>query len=703
MVNYINKNRINFFVVFMVVIFSVALLMTACRGNKISGTVSAPGGVIDCKNDKCDAITQANSMAPVPHITVKLVRIDNSGNQVAVLATATTDSSGNYSLTAPAGFKPATNFLIVAGSKITLSSFVASTTVNINPYTQTTVALITGVVSAAGASLSKVSFANVAAVQEIVMQNIGNVPTNLTASQLVSALQAVIQNDIGSNNIITSIVSDSTITGTVTDSNNVPLAGIAILIRTFGNQVTQAFLRTDTSGNYTISVPAGDHVIGAINDTTTSTAASQWWTSTTSTGGTVGMWGAGKVTVVGTTPVTVNFQLGNGGRISGTVTGGSFNTSLVGVVATLCNFADAQTFMWAITKAGEEDPLLALEKGTYNLNVPPGDYFVSFRNYVIAQPYASGNYNSMIPGGGFNAYQAEKITITAGGKVTVNINLMDGGSVQGTVTDAPVNGNVVAGISVRFHDNTGAYAESVATGADGSYLVWLQPNLLPYTIYTRGQIANVTVSAGTTVTQDFSAPMSEITASVQDADRNPVRGVSTQLFSTESANPFLGYNLTNGDGGIVLYATPGSSVYLVIAVLDGQMVGSQVYNGKLNYPTNGTPIVVPSPAGSKNDLGTISLPTGAVLSGVVKSASTGLPLANSFVQVWYGGYTNAYRLLTTRTMIDGSYTISLPAGSTVNLLCAYPWDYSPGGPSAYIVYLPIGAAGTTTIAPTLSY
>ena len=701
MTNYGNVNRSRFFVVFMVVILSVALSLSGCSGGggggnssgvTISGTVSAPGGAIAFNQSTglksmlawlfvSDAIAQANAMAPIPNVTVNLVQIDNSGNQVAILATATTDSSGNYTLTAPAGFTPATAYLVVVGSNITLSSFVTSTTVNIDPYTQTTVALITGAVSQAGASLSSVSLADVAAVQEIVVQNMANVPTNLTASQLVSALQSVIQNDIGSNNIVESIVSSGTITGTVTDSSDVPLAGIHILIRTFGNQVNQALVCTDNSGNYTISVPAGDYIIGAINTTSTSTAASQWWTST---GGTVGMWGAGKVTVVGTTPVNRNFKLGNGGRISGTITGGLSNAPLVGIVATLCDFASMQTLTWVITSTD----------GTYRFNVPSGNYFISFRNFTLVQPYASGTYNSTIPGGGINATLADKITITAGGAVTANINLMDGGKIEGTVTDPLAD--VVAGIPVRFHDFTGAFSEGVFTGADGKYRIWLQPNPL-YTIYTRGQKANVSVSASTPVTQNFSAPMSEITASVKDADGKPVSMTLAQLFS--ASNSFLGYIFTNGEGGITHYATPGSSVKLVIAVTDGQMVGSQVYNGQMNFPTNGTSIVVPSPVGSINDLGTITLTAGAVLSGAVTNASQGNPpRANSMVQVRYGGTTSDYSLHTMRTMIDGSYTISLPAGSTVARLCAFDWNYIPGNPVACTDNIVIGASGTTTTA-----
>lgn len=703
MANCIKGNRIKFFVAFTVVLLSAALLLAACRGVKISGKVTAPGALIAFQQSDTnwkgmlarlldsEAVAQVAAMAPVSHARVRLIRIDDSGKMVAVLGTTHTDRSGNYALNAPAGLEPSANYLIEVGSNVKLSAFVTGTTVDIDPYTTATVALVTGAVSDADASLASVSLAEIAAVQEVVVQNSGNLPVSLSASQMVSSLEEVILNNLESNNIVNNIVSSGTISGTVTDANHTPLADIRVGVRTFGNQVTQAFTRTDPSGNYTLSVPPGDYIIGAGNDTTQSRAAGQWWTAA---GTPVGMWGAEKVTV-GTSPVTIDFHLANGGRISGKVTGGATGTPLGGILVALSDFSSQQTLGWVFTKTD----------GTYTYNVAPGKFFVSFRNYTLAQPYASGNYNRLIPGGSFNAYQAEKIIVTEGTEITANINLMDGGMVQGTVTD-PADG-AIAGIPVRFHDYTGAFSEGAMTGADGSYHLWLQPSPFAYSIYTRGQIATVTVSAGASATQDFGAPMSKITATVQDAAANPVRMALSQIYSTSAAKKyaFLGYTFTNGDGSVVHYASPEAegSVYLTVTPNAGQMAGSQAYDGQLNYPANGTPIPVPSPAGGTIDLGAISLPPGTILTGLVKSAATGEPLANSFVQIRYGGYSDAYRLLTTRTMVDGSYAVSLPANSLVSLLSAAPWNYTPGAPNTYFPNFRIGPAGTTAIAPTLAY
>ncbi len=62
------------------------------------------------------------------------------------------------------------------------------------------------------------------------------------------------------------------------------------------------------------------------------------------------------------------------------------------------------------------------------------------------------------------------------------------------------------------------------------------------------------------------------------------------------------------------------------------------------------------------------MPAGAVLSGTVTKGGT--PVDGAIVQVRSGGSTGAFRFVSTRTQSDGTYTISLPAG-TYNRVCAF--------------------------------
>jgi hypothetical protein len=73
-------------------------------------------------------------------------------------------------------------------------------------------------------------------------------------------------------------------------------------------------------------------------------------------------------------------------------------------------------------------------------------------------------------------------------------------------------------------------------------------------------------------------------------------------------------------------------------------------------------------AAAPTALGTITLPAGGELRGVVTIA--GVPTRNLVVQVRSGGVIGANRFLVTRTRNDGSYSLSLPAG-TYDRVCAF--------------------------------
>jgi hypothetical protein len=613
-------------------------------------------------------------------VTVELIQVDNSGNPVGnPLATATTDSSGNYTLAAPAGFTPGANYVVQAIGATTLQSFVTSTSVNVDPYTSTTVTLITGSVSQASGALTNVSSADVTAVQNTVLQTTGDVSTTSTTSAtLASSLKSVITNNIESNNIVTSIPSLGSITGTVTDSSSTPLANIHIMVRTFGDQVTMAVTTTDISGNYIVHVPAGNYVVCALNATTTSMASSEWWVSNTSV--TLNLHQASKITV-GTTAVTANFQLPAGGRISGTVTGGSSTNPLAGILVNLYDFATTHKLMWIRT----------LPDGTFNFNIAQGTYYLTFENESLSsqQPYGSAVYTGAA-GGGTNGTQGQKFTVVAGNSYSASITLATGYSISGYIYTDTTDTTPVPGMVIRIQDSTGAYFDSLRTQKDGSMCVWLQSGT--YNLLARGQIkSSLTVSSTTgNITGKFDANVATMTGVLQDSSTNPVSDANVFVYGTLSTSSFptIGYEISDGDGSFSVYADPAATstyassttptVLLTAVVTDGYPAASQAYNGKLNYPTNGTQITLPA-AGGTLPLGTITLPAGAILSGVVTVG--GSATGNQIVQVRYGGNGGSYRLVNTRTKSDGSYQIVLPASTTINCVAAYGWNYSGSTPS----------------------
>ena len=408
--------------------------------------------------------------------TVNLIQINAAGTQVgAVIATTVTNADGTYSLTAPAGFTPGPSYVVVAEAPGgTIQGFVTSTTANADPYTQTTVTLVTGALAQAGASIDSIGASAIAAVQETVLSNSGSITLTgtTTTPQMAAALAASVQNDVEDANIVTSLTAPNGITGTVQDAGGNPLVGIQILVRTFGNQVTMATTRTDATGAYTVQVPAGNYIVGAINDTATSMAASAWWSSS---GMQTSQFQASNIPLAAT-PVSCDFTLQPGGRLTGLVATSDTGLPLSGITVSLNDFSSGQTLLFLKTQPD----------GTVNFNVAAGSYYVSMRNNTL-QPYATGCIDGTL-GGGKNLNMASNIVVVAGQSQSGQMTLVPGYQLQGLISD-PVTGPV-AGMVVRFqdYDAGGVGAETARSGVDGSYCLWVQPG--DYNVWTRGQQAN---------------------------------------------------------------------------------------------------------------------------------------------------------------------------------------------------------------------
>lgn len=643
-------------------------------GSTINGQVAAPGGGMAFnpptglkkwiyKLWNKDAIAANPGVYSVGSgVTVNLIEIDNNGNQIGrVLASTTTDGNGNYTLLPPGGFNPASRYIVQAvGSAASMNSFVTSTNVTVDPYSHTTQTMIMNNVSTSGANINNIGLNDITTIQQDIISHGTDISTTaLTVSGLVSALQAAVQNDNESSKLVTSIGKSGIISGTVLDSSGNPIPNILITVRTYGDQTTTALTRTTSNGSYLVHVPTGEYIVGAINDTSSTTVASQWWSSS---GGAISQFSASKITSDGTTPVAnKNFTLAAGGRIKGVVTSNTTGEALAGINVALCDFSSGQTLMTVRTQ----------NDGSYNLNVPAGNYYLSFRNSTLA-PYATGVYSSSVTGGGSNKCQADKLTVTAGQTITANMALLPGKMISGLITTDSTRSVAAPGVVVRLQDSTSSFAESLRTNVDGTYRIWVQPGT--YNIYARGQkVSSLSVSSSN-VTQNFAADTGYITATVKDASGNPIGQATAYLYDTSAANQYsmLGYEITNADGTVTLYGTPGQTAYLVVTVTNGQAVGSTVYSGKTYYVGNGNQVTIPA-AGQTTALNTVTMLSGAVVNGVV--TKSGVRASNKIVQVRIGAGTGGtYRLANVRTMSDGSYSISLPSGQTINRICAYDND-----------------------------
>lgn len=649
----------------------VAAGLTACGGGStssstvsLSGTVSAPNGDI-AFNDSTNFLTRlarlfvSEAMAIASSgtftgvgagVTVELIEIDSTGAKVgSTLASATTDSTGSYSLTAPSGFVPASKYVVRAtGSSGTIDAIVTGTTVDVDPVTNVAKTLIL----ASSPDLATISTSEVAAITNEV-QNLAN-DTSLgytSSSDATTQLTTLANKSEELSNVVASTAAAGTISGKVIDSAGNPLANIKVVVRDFGNWVTRSVAWTDASGNYVLNVPAGDYILGAINGTTASTAASEWWTADNGAGA-INQFSAAKVTVGGTA-VTGNFQLKNGVRISGNVTG--TGTALGGINVKVNDFTNDQPVTTSLTKAD----------GSYTLNVRPGSYALSAVNQTSGLPFATSYYGAsgtMVP----TASASSPIIAATGTPITADFALPAGTLVFGVVKDAPA-GTLQTGAAVRFYattltDSTGAYAQATRTDLAGSYRFWL-PTSGTFAVRSRGQTANLS-PAGTAIPQDFTAQVAAITGSLKDVSNNPVSQVKVEVYWFDGTQyQYLGHETSSSDGTFTTY-TDGTNndVKISFKVDSGASIGSQVYNGLTAFGA-GTDISnqVSGNTSTPTSVGSVTLPTGYPLSGTI--ATNVNPKGNYVVQVRSGGTDGvANRFVNTRTQSDGSYSVSLPAG-----------------------------------------
>lgn len=662
----------------------------------VSGTVSAPGGSIAFfQPHGLDRMLAAllpqsayagvsGTTAVAAGIPVKLIEVDSSGTQVgADIATGTTTSGGGYSLSVPAGFTPGPQYIVRATdstSGISIDARVTSTSINVDPVTNTASGIITS-----DGILAKLTTTDADYITDAVESMAQSVdPTvNNTMNTLTTALTAATQANIDASNVINSMSASGSICGTVTDGNGAALQNIGIVVRDYSDWVTRAKTMTDANGNYCVHVPvagatnpdggnfSGDYIVGAINATGLNYAASEWWTNS---GGAYNQFSAGKVSVTSTSTVTANFQLSSGGRIAGTIYATDGTTTLENIQIVIRDFKNDEPVAFTRTKPD----------GTFRINLTPGTYTVTVRNFSL-QAYAGGVYNGPASGTssaispGETRSDATPLTVAASTITHTPMKLAAGAEISGQVTDGT---NAQPGTIVRFFDNAGAgnvkngnFVDGRAVNKVGKYRIWLQPGT--YSVWSRGQINyGVAVAAGTNTTQSFtSSSVHTITATLQDGSSNPISQAKVFLYDAgTTGNPIEGYEVSNSDGTVTAYATTATSYFEI--KLDGgeTTLGTSIYDGTSGGTTQLT-LGTAVNTSANTTLNTVTVPSGGELTGTVTD-SIGNPVANAIVQVRNNGLTNAFRFTQVRTNSDGSYSISLPA-VTYSRVCVIAAGYAP--------------------------
>jgi len=620
-----------------------------------------------------------------PGVTINLIEITNDGSQVGdVLATTTTDASGNYSLDAPEDFVASSKYVVRAvGTSTNADARVDSLTASIT----STSDAVSSVITTSSMDLTLLTAEEIAEIQAAVEDVVENTDasTSTVAAYRADILAATAADEAASN-VVSSTVAAGQICGTIKDSAGVALENIRIVVRDFGNWVTRAKTKTAADGTYCVNVPmagdadqyiagntlSGEYILGALNFTGTSFAASQWWTTTSSstdgTGGTNTQFKAEKISVNSAAVVTRDMFLDkDGARVNGTVTG-TGGASVEGMRVVIRNYDTFKPLGSARVKAD----------GTYRINVKATDYLISFRNKT-RHPFASEIYRSGTDGVN-NRNMASRETMIANQSNTYDAVLDAGVVISGVVKDNA--GTAVSGEVVYVNNADGGRIEALRTNKNGQFRIWVNSRVgsgltTPYAVNTRGQLqpadtnggddntpTSFNFSSGTGLT--FAAQTTKVYGRLMSADATPVPVSSAIVFLFNT----LGTKAVSAsDGTFSLYVddTAGAVDHKLYVRMDDDFnYGSGVYNGTAIVASSraaGTSVDTTGADVTLNDITMPTLNVGNSVGYVTGNAGAG----STRVTFRKGGTGSGFDMLTTLSRGDGSFKVTVPAVNYENI------------------------------------
>lgn len=615
-------------------------------------------------------------------VTINLIEVDASGTQVGdVIATTTTDASGNYTLDAPEGFTANPKYCVRAvGTSVNSDARVDSLAPNISPTSDA----VSAVIAANALDLAKLSAAEVEEIQAAVADVVENTDAATgTVTAFRDDILAATAADEAASNLVASTVAAGQICGTVKDSAGTALGNIRIVVRDFGNWTTRAKTKTAADGSYCVNVPRagdadkyitgntlnGDYILGALNFTGSSFAASQWWTSTSADtdgmGGANSQFKAEKVSVAAdATTITKDMVLDkDGARVTGTVTGPN-SASVEGMRVVIRNYDTFKPLASAKVKADN----------TYRINVKATDYMISFRNKT-RHPYASEIYRSGTTGA-FNRNMASRETMVANQDNTYDAELAAGSVISGIVKD---NSGIAVSGEVLYVDNAdGGRIEALRTNKSGKFRIWVNPRLAsglatPYTVRTRGQAlaadtngtddntrTHFKLSASPSTGLVFDAMTTKVTATLMSGDATPVPVSSAVVFLTNSNSDKA---VSAGDGTVTLYsATPGATHNFRVRMDDDVNFGSGAYDG--------TNAIIKTPRDSNAfslgagdvALGVLTMPTLGDVNGGVAYIKGNAGAGSTKVKFFTAAPATNTFMVASNSRGDGSFNVTVPSG-----------------------------------------
>jgi 5-hydroxyisourate hydrolase-like protein (transthyretin family) len=427
------------------------------------------------------------------------------------------------------------------------------------------------------------------------------------------------------------------ISGRVTDaSSGLPLTNVSVSVSDSpGAYVGQG--NTDNSGNYILAagLPTGTYYVRTYN---TQGYADQFYNGFTCI--TCDVRTATPVSVTTGSTTTINFALSRGGQVSGRVTDAATGNGLANVTVTIYNGAGQGVAVGTTDASG-------------NYLTPEG---VLSGTYYALTSNSLGYLNQL-----YNGIQCVNCVVTSGtpiqvttGVTTAGINfaLSTGGRISGRITDAST-GLGITNASVNVYDSAGNFVTSGGTDGAGNYVI--AGALVPGSYYVRtfnglGYIDQiykgftclscnntsgtpVPIAAGNTTINFALVLGGRIGGRITDATTgNGISNAFVQVFN--SAGTYVMGGTTDNQGNYVTYGgIPAGNYFMRTANTAGyfnQLYSNQAWVG--GSVTSGA--LVPVVVGSITTINFALNPGGAIASGHVSDAATGLPLINIAVDLY---------------------------------------------------------------------
>lgn len=461
------------------------------------------------------------------------------------------------------------------------------------------------------------------------------------------------------------------ITGQVTAVGGIPLDQVSVSSNESmcGSGWWDGGVGTDPSGQYSFVISPGDHYFWANPQyVMTGDYADEWWLASPP-GGTTDCTQADAATVVAGQDLTIDFELDEGGTISGTVYETDGVTPIVNVNIQI-NEVDTGLGFGTNTDSNGSFIARGLHAGSYTVRACAS---CSGLNYVDEYWTASGGSWQDDP---------TPLTVTAGQDtpLPIDFTLDAGATISGTVTESdgvtPIaNLTLVAALDACSWNQS----RSVYSDANGDYAL---TGLPPTDIYVNAcprcdnlglyldewwdgasgtndcnDALAFSLSAGQQVTGiDFLLDEGgRIVGTVTSSLDAPLEQVSVSSYGALCWNQGVGGDNTNATGAFSMVVPAGDYfVWADPSSMTSGMYASQWWDGSVDGTTDCASAVAVSVTSGQDATVDFDLVEGATISGVVTEADGVTPIPNLWVRV--REHATGYFMSQTQTDATGNYT-----------------------------------------------